>query len=167
MDEAGVLPPRAGHVVFPSGQRPDQSPVYAKNELLVAAPSEHIWAWLVRAHRWPEWYANAKDVEIDGGARELSLGAPFHWTTFGLRVRTVVEEFVPLRRLAWSGKVLGASAYHGWVITPSVGGCLVVTEETQQGILPRLGQPILRRGLVRWHQRWLEGLARMASSGTP
>lgn len=156
-----------GRVIFPEGQRPDESPVFTRNELTIAAPPERIWAWLVRAGRWPEWYANARNVQIDGGANDLALGTMFHWTTFGVRVHTVIREFVPNQRLAWSGKGLGSSAYHGWVITPCDGGCVVVTEETQGGVIPSVCRRFLRSGLLKWHQRWLEGLAEMASNGTP
>ena len=156
--------PDAGTVVaFPEGQRRSQSPIFTHNELVIAAPAERIWAALLRATAWPAWYGNAKRVEIDGGGDVLAPGVTFHWTTFGVRVHTTVREFVPGRRLSWSGRGLGASAYHGWVIEPRQGGCLVVTEETQQGLIASLGRRFLRRGLLAWHQRWLEGLARVAS----
>jgi hypothetical protein len=157
------------HVVFPEGKRPSESPIYTHNEFTIEAAPEQVWAWLIRAQRWPEWYGNAKDVELEGGAPDLALGTNFDWTTFGVRAHTRIEEFVPNRRLAWSGQgVLGATAYHGWVITPREGGgCVVVTEETQQGIVPSVGRSFLRSGLVKWHQRWLEGLAKMAARGNP
>jgi hypothetical protein len=149
-------------VVFPDGKRREQSPIYTHNELFIAAPAERIMSALLRARDWPSHYANAKDIEIDGGAEELALGTTFHWTTFGVRVHTTIEEFVPNRRLAWSGHGLGSTAYHGWVIEPTGGGCLVITEETQQGFIPSLGRFFLRRELSKWHQRWLEGLASVA-----
>jgi hypothetical protein len=157
------------HVVFPEGKRPDESPIYTHNEFTIDAPPEQIWAWLIRAQRWPEWYGNAKDIDIEGGSQDLALGTMFHWTTSGVRVHTRIDEFVPNRRLSWSGlPVLGATAYHGWVITPREGGgCVVVTEETQQGILPSVGRLYFRPRLVQWHQRWLEGLAKMAARGNP
>jgi len=157
------------HVVFPEGKRPHESPIYTHNELEVDAPPEQVWAWLVRAQRWPEWYGNAKDIDIEGGSPDLALGTMFHWTTFGVRVHTRIEELVPNRRLSWSGKgLLGATAYHGWVILPREGGgCIVITEETQQGIVPSAGRFFLRSGLLEWHQKWLVGLAKMAANGSP
>jgi hypothetical protein len=59
---------------------------------------------------------------------------------------------------SWSGRGLG-STFHGWVIEPRDGGCAVVTEETQQGFVASAGRMFLRRGLLKWHPRWLEGLA--------
>ena len=155
------------NVQFPVGARREESPVYAKNELVIPASPEHIWPWLVRASRWPEWYANARAVVIDGGSPDLSPGVGFHWNTFGVRVHTTVEEFVSNRRLSWSGRGLGSTAYHGWVLTPVDGGTLVVTEETQRGFVASVGRAFLRSGLHKWHQRWLEGLARKAAGRLP
>jgi hypothetical protein len=153
-----------GHVLFPAGQRPEESPIFARNELFIAAPAERIWEHLVRAASWPDFYDNAKDIDIEGGSPDLALGTKFHWTTFGVRVHTTIGEFIPGRRLSWSGHALGSTAFHGWVITPVEGGCMVVTEETQQGFVPSVGRLFLRRGLLKWHQRWLEGLARAVAT---
>jgi hypothetical protein len=157
--------PRAPHlqamhtIDFPTAQRPERSPVYTRNELLLTGvTAEQVWKKLVDARRWPSWYGNARDVVLDGGARELEPGTRFHWTTFGVRVHTAITEHVPLRRLAWTGRGLGSTAYHGWAIEPRAEGVLVITEETQQGLIPWLARWFLRRGLLKWHQRWLEGL---------
>jgi hypothetical protein len=80
-----------------------------------------------------------------------------------------VTEFEPLRRLAWAttvdGDETGASAYHGWVITPTNDGCHVLTEETQQGawFLDLLGHKY-PGALYRYHQEWVESLARAAEA---
>ena len=150
-------------VSFPNGKTKTESPIFTHNELFIAAPAERIFSALVRATEWPTFYANAKKIVLDGGARELTLGTLFHWTTFGVRVHTTVEELVPNRRLSWSGRALGSTAYHGWVFEPEDGGCLVITEETQQGFVPSIGRWFLRGGLLKWHQRWLEGLAKVAA----
>jgi hypothetical protein len=91
----------------------------------------------------------------------------FTWTTFNVRVDTTVVECVPSERLAWRGKTVGGTGYHGWVIERTAAGCRVVTEETQRGIVPSLARWYLRRGLLTQHQRWLEGLARAAVAGMP
>ena len=152
---------------WPDSQHPDRCPVSSRNELLIAAPAAHIWAWLVRARRWPEFYGNAHRVEIEGDADELTAGATFRWTTFHLRVQTTVREFEPCRRLAWFGAGYGSSGYHTWTLEPQGEQCLVVTEETQRGLLPSLGRLYIRGALHRQHEAWLEGLARMAAGGMP
>src|SRR5262249_1469255 len=110
--EQSTAPAENTSVFFPEGKRRGQSPIFTHNELFIAAPAERIFAALVRATEWPTFYGNAKDVVIEGGADGLTLGTLFHWTTFGVRVHTTVEELLPNRRLAWSGRGLGSSAYH-------------------------------------------------------
>ena len=160
-------PSNGSRVVWPTDAHPDVCPVYSFNEIETSAPPERVWGWLVRAGRWPEFYKNATRVEIQDGASDLEGGVLFSWTTFGVRANTAVVECVPGRRLAWTGKGLGATAYHGWVITPRGTGSHIVTEETQRGGIASLGRIFLRSGLHKWHQRWLEGLARMAEAGWP
>lgn len=81
----------------------------------------------------------------------------------------VVTEYEPFRRLAWAttvdGDATGSSAYHGWVITPTADGCHVLTEETQQGpwFLEELGRKH-PDALYRYHQEWVESLARAAEA---
>jgi hypothetical protein len=152
---------------WPDRQRPDRCPVSSHNERLIAAPSDHVWAWLVRAPRWPTFYANAQRVEIEGGGDALTAGATFRWTTFHLRVRTTVQEFEPGRRLAWFGTGYGSAGYHTWTLEPVGEHCRVVTEETQRGLLPSLGRLYIRGALHRQHAAWLEGLARVAEGGLP
>jgi hypothetical protein len=59
----------------------------------------------------------------------------------------------------------GSTAYHGWVITPTEDGCHVLSEETQQGefFLELIGRKH-PGALFRYHQDWVEGLARAAEA---
>lgn len=155
-------------VYWPTDLRPGQADLYAVNSLQIAATPEVVWAWLVRAARWPEWYANCQRLVFeDGTGPDLQPRTRFSWTTFGARVVTTVEEYVPAQRLAWRGHGLGAQGYHGWVILPQPAGCLVITEEVQRGLLPRAVRLLLQPAMLRQHQRWLEGLAERARSGPP
>jgi hypothetical protein len=147
---------------------PEQASVYGYNELIMNAPREHIWAWLINAVTWPEWYNNSKDVRVhSGNGRELGPNSTFTWTTFGTRLsNTKVQEFVPLERLSWRAQGL-LRAYHGWVLEPIAGGVRVVSEETQRGAVPALMKWYIRPRLRLQHQRWLEGLAQKAGAGPP
>ena len=81
--------------------------------------------------------------------------------------RARVEEFDPPHRLAWSGTAPGSAGYHAWVIERRGQRTRIVTEETQRGIIPFVGQLYLRRAIARQHQRWVDELARRAASGLP
>jgi hypothetical protein len=163
---------------WPSGMKPENVAVYARNEIEIAAAPERVWRWLVGGERWPQWYGNCTSFRyIDergapGGGDirsgpDLTADRSFEWRTFGARVRSVVLMFDPCRELGWDARATGLYAYHGWMLEPAGAGCRVITEETQRGWLPMLARWYLRRMLVRGHQGWLEDLRRVAESGEP
>jgi uncharacterized protein YndB with AHSA1/START domain len=144
---------------WPDDLGPDRSPVYTCNELEIEATPEAVWAHLIDAEAWPKFYANARDVRVDGAGALLAPGTVFTWKTFGLRVKTRVEVFEPPTALAWRGDQRIGRGMHTWTLEPTGSGCRVVTEEAQGGALPSIGRWYIRGALLRWHQRWLEGLS--------
>jgi hypothetical protein len=134
----------------------------------MSARPEVVWSWLILAVRWPSWYPNSRNVEIEKGSRpDLAAKARFTWKTNGVSLRSKVEEFVPFERLAWDARAMGVEAYHAWLIEPRADGCWVLTEETQKGWLARLGATLMPKKMFRVHQTWLERLRSMAAEGPP
>jgi uncharacterized protein YndB with AHSA1/START domain len=155
-------------IAWPDEHRPEVSEFRAVNELQIAADPEIVWAWLCRPDLWPSYYGNARMIKHLGGPwPSVELGSRWRWLTFGAFVTSELVEFEPAERLAWSAKELGGSGHHGWVLTRRDGGTLVHTEETQKGLGIKLLKPALRPLMVRFHQRWLEGLAKAAAGGPP
>jgi hypothetical protein len=152
---------------WPEQFQPGRAPVHVRNVRESHASASAIWAWLVRAKRWPEWYPNSNRVRIEGGAEDLSAGATFEWNTFGVRLASRVEEFVPESRIAWTARGTGVLAYHAWLIEPRSSGATILTEETQYGWLARLGHFLMPHRMHAGHDLWLEELHRMASNGLP
>lgn len=128
---------------------------------------EPVWAWLIRADLWHTWYSNARNVVISGGKNELGLGATFRWTTFGVSLKSRVEEFVPFERLAWTGEGTGIDVYHAWLIERTGTGCRVLTEENQNGILARLSAILRPDNMEKYHEVWLQNLLVKAKQGYP
>jgi hypothetical protein len=93
-------------------------------------------------------------------------GANFIWKTFGATVNSTVLAFDPPHELGWDGKGL-LPVYHGWLLEPAGGGCHVITEECQNGILGAIGSWYLRPMLLKGHQVWLESLKKVAEAGEP
>jgi hypothetical protein len=133
--------------------------------MAVAAPV--AWAWLIRARDWPSWYSNSHDVKLENDAHDLALGVTFRWRTFGVKLVSHVEEFVPGQRIAWNARGVGVWAYHAWLIRPAVAGCTVLTEETQYGFLARMGDILMPSRMHRLHQMWLEALRNKVQEGPP
>jgi hypothetical protein len=153
---------------WPPEHRPDGAAVFAHNELEMKASPEAVWAWIVRADRWSEFYGNAKRVRIVSGEEpELQLGTKFKWVTFNSPVTSTIVACVPGSHLAWEFAAPGMRGYHYWQLEPTDDGCRVVTEETQRGLAAWLLSPFMRSQLARQHQRWLEGLERVALGDRP
>lgn len=143
-------------------------PTYAYNEAKCTAPVEAVFAWLMRAPRWPEWYPNSANVKLHSfGGNDLQLGTHFTWTTFGVDVDTYVEEFVPPYRIAWRGFLMGSEVIHAWVFERAGAGSKLITEEVQRGFVCLLARDFFIRGLYENHQLWLERLAAQAEKGMP
>ncbi|MBL0358572.1 MAG: SRPBCC domain-containing protein [Chitinophagaceae bacterium] len=150
-------------ITWPAPFHPSISPVFVSNTIDINASPEKVWYWLTNATTWQEWYCNASKVKLmnqQGGS--LQAGTIFRWRTFGANLRSEVKEFIPNERLAWDAKGIGILAYHAWLIIPTATGCTVLTEETQYGILCRLGKLFMPYRMYKYHQLWLEGLKRKA-----
>ena len=148
---------------WPDKYHPDNAAIHVMNELEMSAAPEAVWACLIRATEWPNWYPNAANVILlDGGGADLAPGCRFRWKTFGVTITCTVEEFDPYERLAWSSESVGMSVYHAWLITPQGDGCHVRTEETQNGFLTRLAAFLFPGRMHAFHQIWLEELETVA-----
>jgi len=152
---------------WPEQYRPERTKVHVHNELEMPVSSDVVWAWLIRAELWPTWYSNSKQVVIEGGGAALGMGSRFRWTTFGAKLDSKVEEFVPGERLAWSARAMGIDAYHAWLIEKTPSGCCVVTEENQNGWTASLSNKLRPQNMSKGHQMWLEQLLVKAKSGQP
>jgi len=158
----------SNQVLWPSRFEPSKNPVHVKNELAMSAPSETVWAWLIRAHLWPKWYPNSSNVVfLNDHLPDLTLGTKFRWKTFGITIKSTVLEFVPNKRLAWDAHGTGLEAYHAWLIRKTNEGCTVITEETQKGWVARLSKTLRPKHMEQMHQIWLEKLSEKASEGLP
>ncbi len=151
---------------WPERYRPERCPVHVRNEVIVAAPAEQAWAWLVCAPLWPTWYPNSSAVRLDGGSR-LAQGTRFRWRTFGVAIRSTVIEFEAPTRIAWNAFGLGVDACHAWIVEPVAGGTRILTEETQHGWAARLNAWFMPRRMHHHHQVWIENLGRQAAGGPP
>ena len=60
---------RSPDIHWPTGFEPEKADLFADNELIINASCERVWTHITEASRWPAWYLNSKDVEIQGGIR--------------------------------------------------------------------------------------------------
>jgi hypothetical protein len=158
-------------IIWPEKYLPGTTDNYVSNEVIVKGlSSSDVWPLLSNATLWPTYYSNASKIGFDGGAGpELSLGARFRFTTFGLDVEAEVTEFVPPlaatpARIAWRAWVDGneesaLDVLHAWLIEDLPGGRVrVLTQESQIG-KPAIGLARAKPNpMLNAHQDWLDGL---------
>jgi uncharacterized protein YndB with AHSA1/START domain len=143
---------------WPRGLEPPNVDVFVHNEGWIDAPPEVVWANLIDATQWPNWYANSADVRIDGGQPKLARGVSFDWKTFGFPIRSTVDVFEPNREIGWSVDNPRFHVHHAWVLVLERGGTRVITEEAQKGadaIRFHLEQP---NAMYDGHDWWLSAL---------
>jgi uncharacterized protein YndB with AHSA1/START domain len=157
---------RSPDIHWPTGFEPEKADLFAHNDLIIDASCERVWTHIIDANRWPTWYPNSKDVEIQRGDLVLREGTVFRWTTFGLAIESEVHEYVSNQRLGWYGYVPGAkpSFYHSWYLQPQGAMCHVVMDEAGVGKdaagLRKSDETLMHRG----HDLWLATLKWVAEA---
>ena len=169
------------NILWPAGFVPGFTDNHVSNEVIVAGLSAaEVWPFLAIPSRWPEYDANAADVEIhDGKGPELSLGDSFFFRTFGFPVPARVVECVsPV-----PGQPAGL-AWHGWAGEPGAPDRLdvhharliedlsqdrfrILTQETQNGAPAREMAAARPNPMLDGHQDWLNGLVAAARQAKP
>jgi len=148
---------------WPDQYHPDNCAVHVVNDIEMDVPVQAAWACLINATEWPNWYPNSANVRLlDPDKTTLDHGARFRWKTFGMTITCLVEEFKPYERLAWSSEQRGMKVYHAWLFEERESGCYVRTEETQNGIIPKLASKLMPGKMHKFHQIWLEELGKTA-----
>lgn len=156
------LPP-AERINWPAAYEPSQTNFYVHNEIEIAAPPEVVWAVLIQAETWPEWYRGAANVKLQNSADGvLGPGAVFTWKTMGLNFVSTVREFEPPTRLSWESVKPSIQGYHAWLIIPTPTGCRLVTDESQTGWLTTMQKIFRPTALHKLHDEWLAQIKRRA-----
>lgn len=136
-----------------------KAPVYARNEILVAADVGAVWDLMASIASWPEWHAGIRVKKCPDPVRE---GIVFEWAIGGFGVRTRLEEFAPTARLGWSGRAFGATGRHLWTFERRGEGTLVVSEESMAGFMARVSKLLAPSFVSDSNQLWLEKLKERA-----
>ena len=122
------------------------APVIATGETVVAASPETVWAAMTEISRWPEWNPDVKSAALD---QPLAEGSTFRWRAGPGTIVSTIRALEPPLRIGWTGRTMGITAVHVWLLEPREGGTLVRTEESWDGLLPRLFRGPMRRALER------------------
>jgi len=136
-------------------------PIEVRNEIVIHAPTERVWDVLTDVERWPSWWRACRWVRVeskDGANRPAS----FHWKAHPVLLRSRVITNDRPRAFAIDADGSGVHAERRFTITatPDGSGSVVVSDETQVGVLPWLGRWVLAPRLRAVNQAMFEDLAR-------
>jgi len=124
----------------------DNAPVKAESEGFIDAPITVVWKGLTDLAAWPKWNTDVTSIRVDG---PIAPGTKFRWKAGGFPISSQLEEVVRPTKVAWKGRTLGISAVHKWTLEARGGGTLVHTEESFDGLLPRLLPGMMQRSLAK------------------
>lgn len=153
--------PLKDRIHWPEEFHPSKASFYIHNQIEIQAPPEVVWAILIDASKWPDWYEGAKNVKVEGGGK-LQPNRVFGWETMGMSFNSRVQEFVPGERLSWLSEKKQIQGYHAWYIEPTRQGCLLVTDEAQNGWLTFFEKVFQPNKLIKLHNTWLIEIKRKA-----
>ncbi|MCC5907970.1 MAG: SRPBCC family protein [Balneolaceae bacterium] len=134
--------------------------VKASCKMETDAKAEYVWELLSDINRWPMWMNQVSEVQLDG---PIKKGASFDWKNNGVKIRSVIRQVEPGKKLAWTGSVLWVKAIHTWQIdTTDNGKTRVSTAESMEGFFCRFIFPSHK--LKKTLESWLHDLKRAAES---
>jgi uncharacterized protein len=143
-------------------------PIKVRNEVVIIASAQRVWDLLTDVERWPSWYRACKWVRVERYAMS-SAGArgpaSFRWKAHPLEVHSTVVATDRPHYFAFVADALGLRAERNFTIRTAADGIgvILVSDETQVGLLPWLGRAIIAPRLRAANQVMLEDLARAAA----
>lgn len=122
-----------------------QASAWASDEVIISAPKDVVWSVQSDLAKWGDWNPDVSQMKLYG---PVAPGTKFRWKAGGVTILSVLQEVNLPTRIAWSGRTLGIRAIHTWSFQSHGHGVLVHTEESFEGLLPRLFPSWMRRMLV-------------------
>ncbi|MCY1170409.1 uncharacterized protein YndB with AHSA1/START domain [Sphingomonas sp. BE270] len=139
-----------------------QAPAIAEGKIAINAPLETVWRIQTDIDRWSEWNSKVQRARLEG---PLTVGSVFRWKSGGASIVSTIEEIEPTRRIAWTGRAMGARAAHIWTFEHRGDEVVVQTRESFDGWWPRLLPGLTRRMLDTMLPAWLQSLKLRAEAG--
>jgi uncharacterized protein YndB with AHSA1/START domain len=121
------------------------APATAEGEVHIAADPDTVWQVLADLDRWPRWNPDIRSIALEG---PLEPGSVFRWRA-GTSLTSTLQVVDRPRELAWTGTTMGIRAVHIFRFEPRDGGTRASSEESWDGLLPRLFKRFSRRTLER------------------
>jgi uncharacterized protein YndB with AHSA1/START domain len=138
-------------------------PIEVRNEIMIPASAERVWDLLTDVEGCPSWYRACRWVRVESRDR---AGRPmsFRWKAHPVTLRSTVLTNDRPRSFTFIADARGLHAERTFTIRAAPDGMstVVVSDETQVGLLPWLGRLYLAPRLYAANQVMFDDLARAA-----
>ena len=103
-----------------------------EHAVIIHADMDTVWNIFTDMTCWHDWNSVAGDVtseqdKLTEGKHIAFCIRPF---AFPVHIRPVVDEVIPRRRIAWSGKKYGIHAYHEFIFRQDDDSVVLTSRET-------------------------------------
>jgi hypothetical protein len=136
-----------------SAQINKKAPAITIDSVFINAPIGKVWVALTEINQWNQRY----DFIVNSQAEEpLQVEKTFRWQTNKLKIKSKLLVVDTQKQLCWKGGKYGVLVYHNWVfqsISPTK--TLLISEESQQGIVVSLFREKFRKSLKSGSIKWL------------
>ena len=138
-------------------------PIEVRNETVIRASAERVWDLLTDVERWPSWYRACRWVRVES-TDTAGRPASFRWKAHPVELHSTVIAAARPHSFAIVADARGLHAERKFTVRPTPDGLstVVVSHETQVGLLPWLGRVLLAPRLRAANQTMFEDLARAA-----
>jgi uncharacterized protein YndB with AHSA1/START domain len=126
------------------------APATAEGELRIDADPQTVFSVISAIDQWPSWNPDVRSVSLEG---PVQPGTVFRWKAGPSSLTSTLQVVDPPREIAWTGTTMGIRA-----VQASDVGTLARSEESWEGLLPRLLKGYSRRTLDKGIQSVLEHL---------
>ena len=142
-------------------------PIVVRNEIVIPAEAERVWDLLTDVERWPSWYRACRWVRVEASSGRPARPVSFRWKAHPVELRSSVVAADRPSSFAIVADGLGVHAERTFTLRPTADGLstVVVSHETQVGLLPWLGRLYVAPRLFAANQAMFEDLARAAGNG--
>lgn len=139
-------------------------PIEVRNEIAITAAAERVWDVLSDVERWPTWYRACRWVRVEspGSAAHPLV---FRWKAHPVELRSAVVSSHRPHSFGIIADALGLHAERTFTLHPAPDGLstVVVSHETQVGLVAWLGRAFLAPRLRAANQAMFDDLARAAT----
>ncbi len=133
----------------------ENAPIVCRKNIIILAKPEKIWQILTNIDEWPQWYKGISATKVNG---PIQKGTSFTWKSGKFKINSILHTVEPFYYFGWTGKALGTTAIHNWILKSTLDGTEVSTLESMEGWVSRLMKGKLQKTLDISLTEWLTAL---------